>query len=116
MKTITATELHQHLDKYLSQAQVEEIVIRLENGVLVRLSPIDPEDLVDEIVENDPRFEQIIAARRKNYAQTGGVSYITIRQTLIEELTQDLNHPDPKIREEAVQYLTLLGESISKDK
>lgn len=112
MKTITASELYQHLDEYLLEAQVEEIVIRLDNGEMLRLSAIDPEDLVDELLEKDPRFEQLIAERREHYKQTGGIPFTSVRQALIEELTQDLNHTDPQVRREAAQYLAELGEFI----
>ena len=114
MKTITANELHQCLDEYLTQAQMEEIVIRLENGELLRLSAIAPEDLADDVLESNPRFEQLIAERREHYRQTGGIPFTTVRQALIDELVQDLNHPNPQVRQEAAQYLAELGQSASQ--
>ncbi len=71
--------------------------ITLDNGSLIQLAAIEPEDLADELLENDPRFEQLIAARRERYHKVGGVSFATVRQTLIEELSQDLTHPDPEV-------------------
>jgi hypothetical protein len=74
--------------------------------------PINPEDTDDETLEINPRFNQLIAHRRANYQKNGGVSIDTVRQNLIKELIQDLNHPDPQIRYEAVQHLVTLGEEV----
>jgi hypothetical protein len=112
MRTITADELCLHLDKYLTQAQREEIVIALGNGELVKLSNVEAEDLSDEELENDPRFAQIINSRRANYKRNGGVPFDVVKQRLIDELIQDLNHPDSQTRYEAVQHLVTLGESV----
>lgn len=114
MKTVTVNELHQRLDEYLVQAQVEEIVIRLNDGELLRLSAISPEDLADEALESDPRFEQLISERREYYKQTGGVPFTTVRQGLIDELVQDLHHTDPQVRHEAAKYLAELGQPAPK--
>jgi hypothetical protein len=88
MKTITTDELHLHLDNYLTQAQQEEIVITLDNGKQIRLSHIEDDDfeegeLSDERFENDPRFAQIINARRANYQRQGGIPLAVVQQTLI---------------------------------
>ncbi|GAB4422416.1 MAG: hypothetical protein Fur0044_20340 [Anaerolineae bacterium] len=114
MKTVTVNELHQRLDEYLVQAQVEEIVIRLNNGELLRLSAISPEDLADEALESDPRFEQLITERRERYKQSGGVPFTTVRQVLIDELIQNLNHTDPQVRQEAAKYLAELDQVAPK--
>lgn len=111
MNTITTTELRQHLSQYLVQAQAEEIVVTLDGSRLVRLSGMTPEDLADEVIERDARFGQLIAERRAEYRRSGGVSLATVRQTLINELIEDLDHPDWHVRQEAGQRLLALGES-----
>jgi len=108
MKMITAAELQQHLDGYLTQAQQEEIIVTLTDGALVRLSGIDLEDLADEAIENDPRFAQLIEARREHYSQIGGAPLADVKQTLIDELTDDLSHADPHTRQEAAELLAAL--------
>lgn len=111
MKTITSLEFQTHMDKYLTQAQQEEIIITLENGELLQLSPVDAEDLADATLENDPRFIDLIQERRQNYKQRGGIPFAQVQQELIDELIQDLNHPDPQVRYEAVRHLVTLGEA-----
>lgn len=111
MKTITADELQQHLDRYLTQAQEEEIVVALADGALVRLSGVDAEDLADEVFEDDPRFAQLIESRRERYKQTGGIPLNEVKQALIDELTGDLDHADPHTRDEAAELLAALGKS-----
>jgi len=108
MKMITAHELQKHLKTYLREAQSEEIVITLDDGTLVGLSRFDADDLADAEIERDPRFAQLIAERRSRYQQTGGVSLDQVRQGLIDELTADLNHPDPSVRQEATDLLATL--------
>jgi hypothetical protein len=109
MKMITANELQKHLKKYLREAQSEEIVVTLDDGTLVGLSSLDVDDLADAEIERDPRFAQLIAERRSRYQQTGGVSLDQVRQGLIHELTEDLSHPDPTVRQEATDLLATLG-------
>jgi hypothetical protein len=111
MKMITASELQKHLKTYLREAQSQEIVVTLEDGTLVGLSGLEPEDLADAEFENDPRFAQLIAERRNRYQQAGGISFDQVQQALIVELTQDLDHPDPAIRQEATDLLAALGKS-----
>jgi antitoxin (DNA-binding transcriptional repressor) of toxin-antitoxin stability system len=110
MNTITTTELRQHLSQYLVQAQAEEVVVTLDGGRLVRLSGMSPEDLADAVIERDARFGQLIAERRAEYRRSGGISLATVRQTLINELIADLDHPDWHVRQEAGQHLLALGE------
>jgi hypothetical protein len=112
MKPITTSELRLDLDKYLTQAQKEEVLIALDGGQLVKLSKVEREDLSDEDLENDPRFAQIINSRRANYKQNGGIPFEVVQRTLIEELIEDLNHPDPQVRFEAIQHLVALGEAV----
>jgi hypothetical protein len=111
MKMITAHELQKHLNRYLQEAQSEEIVITLDDGTLVGLSSLDADDLADAEIERDPRFAQLIAERRSRYQQIGGVSLYHVRQGLIDELTEDLNHSDPSVRQEAADLLETLGKS-----
>jgi hypothetical protein len=111
MKMITAAELQQHLDRYLTQAQQEEIVVTLTDGALVRLSGIELEDVADQAIEDDPRFAQLIEARREHYRQRGGVPLADVKQALIDELTDDLSHADPHTRLEAANLLAALGRS-----
>jgi hypothetical protein len=108
MKIITADEFQKHLKKYLREAQSEEIVITLDDGTLVELSSFDQDDLVDAEIERDPRFAQLITARRGHYQQAGGVPLSQVRQGLIAELTEDLNHADAAVRQEAAKLLAAL--------
>jgi hypothetical protein len=108
MKMITAQELQQHLNRYLREAQSEEIVITLDDGTLVALSSLDADDLADAEIERDPRFAQLITERRSRYQQIGGVSLYHVRQDLIDELTQDLTNSDPSVRQEAADLLGTL--------
>lgn len=108
MKMITVNELQKHLKTYLREAQTEEIIITLEDGTLVGLSSVDQDDIADAEVEGDPRFAQLIAERRSRYQQTGGVSLYHVRQGLVDELTEDLNDPDPRVRQEATDLLDTL--------
>ena len=109
MKIITANELQKHLKIYLREAQTEEIVITLDDGTIVGLSSLDADDLADAEIERDPRFAQLIAERRSRYQQIGGVSLYQVRQSLIDELTEDLDHADPSVRQEAADLLETLG-------
>jgi hypothetical protein len=108
MKMITVTELQKHLKRYLREAQTEEIVITLDDGTLVELSSFDEADLLDAEIEQDPRFTQIIAERRGHYQQSGGVPLSQVRQSLVAELTEDLNHSDAVVRQEAAELLDTL--------
>jgi len=108
MKIITANELQKHLKTYLREAQTEEIVITLDDGTLVGLSSFDPDDLVDAEIERDPRFAQLIAERRGHYQQAGGVPLGQVRNGLMAELTEDLNHSDSAVRQEAAELLAAL--------
>lgn len=112
MKTISADELRLDLDKYLIEAQNEEILITLDSGQRVWLTRVDIADILDEDLENDPRFSQIIEERRANYQKNGGLSLPEVEQELITELIEDLNHSDRQIRLEAIQHLVTLGKSI----
>ena len=110
MMTITVSELQRGLQHYLSQAQTEPIVIRLDNGKQLRLDNLDSDDAADEALESDPRFDRLMAERRRQYQQVGGVPLSMVRQTLIDELIQDLNADDPQVRHEAAEQLVeLLG-------
>lgn len=112
METITVNDLRLHLDDYLDQAQKETLLITLEDGRVVHLLCLNPEEADDETLENNPDFSQLIAHRRVNYQKQGGIPIGTVRQNLIKELIQDLNDPDPQIRYEAVQHLVILGEVV----
>jgi hypothetical protein len=48
---------------------------------------------------------------RNIYQQAGGIPFDQVQQALIDELTQDLNHPDPAIRQEAADLLATLGKA-----
>ncbi len=85
MKTITATELNHQLNAYLALARAEEIVIELDDGQLLRLGAISPEDLQDEAFESDPRFMPIIEARRQSYRQQGGIPLEILKNDLLAE-------------------------------
>ena len=108
MKIITANELQKHLKTYLREAQTEEIVITLDDGTLVGLSRLDADDLADAEIERDPRFDQLIAERRGQYQQAGGIPLGQVRQSLIAELTEDLIDPDSTVRQEAAELLDAL--------
>src|SRR3972149_2978900 len=86
MKTITVAELNSRLSDYLKLARAEEIVIQLDDGQLLRLALLDPEDLLDEALESDPRFMQLIESRRQSYRQRGGVSLDVVRERVLSEL------------------------------
>ena len=86
MKTITVAELNSRLGDYLKLARAEEIVIKLDDGKLLRLTSLDPEDLLDEALESDPRFMQLIESRRQSYRQHGGVPLGVVRENVLSEL------------------------------
>src|SRR4051812_24301906 len=98
MKTFTVNELQQHLKTYLREAQTEEIVVMLDDGTLVGLSSFNQADLGDAEIEHDPRFAQLIAERRGVYQQAGGIPLSQVRQSLIAELTADLQNADASVR------------------
>ncbi len=102
MRTITVTELNTHLGDYLQLARAEEIVIKLDDGQLLRLTSLDPEDLLDEALESDPRFMQLIESRRQNYRQHGGVPLEVVR----EKVLADLKAPGQQVHEEGLPYST----------
>jgi hypothetical protein len=108
MKMITANELQKHLKMYLREAQSEEIVVTLDDGTLVGLSSLDADDLADADIERDPRFAQLIAERRSQYQRAGGIPFDKVRQDLIDELTENLSHPDSAVRQEAADLLVAL--------
>lgn len=109
MKMITASEFQKHLKTYLREAQSEEIVVALDDGTLVGLSGLDQDDLNDAEIERDPRFVQLIEERRDHYEQAGGVPLSQVRQGLIAELTEDLNHADAAVRHEVAELLAALN-------
>lgn len=102
MKTITAAELNTHLGDYLKLARAEEIVIKLDDGKLLRLAAMDPEDLLDEAFENDPRFMQLIESRRRNYRQHGGVPLEVVRESMLSEIKPS----GRQVQEEGSSYST----------
>lgn len=120
MKTITASDFNLRVKDYLQLAQSEEIVIRLDSGNLLWLSHVKQEDLADEIMERDPRFYEVLAKREVHYQTQGGIQFDAVRDALIVELNEELHDANPRIREEAAQYLVALqsdsNSSISAEK
>jgi hypothetical protein len=100
MKTITAAELNTHLGDYLKLARAEEIIIQLDDDKLLRLGSVDPDDLLDEALENDPRFMQLIEARRQSYRQHGGIPLEAVRESVLSELKAS----GRQIHEEGLPY------------
>ena len=113
MKTITVAELNTHLGDYLKLARAEEIVIKLDDGKLLRLGSVDPEDLLDEALESDPRFMQIIEARRQSYQQHGGIPLEAVRESVLSELKAS----GRQLHEEGLPYSTdeKPSEDLDKD-
>ena len=62
----------------------------------------------DVEIERDPRFAQLIAERRGQYQQAGGIPLGQVRQSLIAELTEDLTDPDSTVRQETAELLAAL--------
>jgi hypothetical protein len=110
MKTITSTELNHQLNTYLALARAEEIVIELDDGQLLKLGAISSEDAQDEAFESDPRFMQIIDARRQSYRQRGGIPLEMIK----EEVFAEVRAAQRQLHDEDEPYLTATDDKSSE--
>lgn len=114
MKIITPDELEQHVQEYIALANEEVIVVKLANGALIRICETDEEaveeDLFDDMLENDPRFIELIESRRESYRKEGGIPFEVGTRQLVRELIDDLDAPDMTVRDEAVAGLIKLAE------
>jgi hypothetical protein len=110
MKTITASELYHNLSEYLALAQVEDIVIALDNGKLLRLSVVEPRYIFERGRGRNPRFLSRTAAQHAEY-HPGEQHDTPSRHALVAEIIAELDQEDAYLRQSAAQKLIAMGQS-----
>ncbi len=110
MKTITASELYHNLSEYLALAQVEDIVIALDNGKLLRLSVVEPRFIFERGRGRNPRFLSRTAAQHAVY-HPGERPEDPTQNALIDEVIAELDQDDEYRQQSAAQKLIAIGQS-----
>jgi hypothetical protein len=82
MKVVSIETVRGNLERFLKQAQGEDIVVTRNGKATAMIRGIDEEDLKDMQLESDPRFARLIEDRRNQYAREGGIRLETLARDL----------------------------------
>ena len=80
IRQITAEQLAMETSKFLGHAQHAPLVVRSGKGPALMIRAVSDEDLADELVAANPRFQASIRRARRNRAAGKGIALERVRE------------------------------------
>lgn len=64
MKVIPLTEAKTHLNHYGRLCHEETVIVAVNGVPTFQLVPVEEDSLIDQLIEHNPRFAELLEARR----------------------------------------------------
>ena len=82
LKQITAEQFAMETSKFLGHAQHAPLVVRSDHGPALVIRAVSDDDLADELLTANPRFQASIRRARRNRAAGKGIPLRQVRELL----------------------------------
>ena len=82
MKVVNLDDIKEKLEEFIDRARTEDIIVTKKGRAAVLIHGLTGEELEEYLFENDPRFAEIIQARRERYRREGGIPLESLAREL----------------------------------